>query len=165
MTLEQFNYLAQIIGVILVVVSLIYLAQQLRQNTEMARVAAGSQQVQRDFDITESFIANRELAEVWVKGGSDFGALDTVDQERMVFFERRAIIWWHHTFQLHRRGLFTESEWKAQIGIIRAVGNRSSVRAAWGRFREGFDKPFQDFVDEQFEVAGVQAPISGATPG
>ena len=41
MTLEQTAYLAQILGVILVVVSLVYLARQLNQNTELARVAAG----------------------------------------------------------------------------------------------------------------------------
>ena len=37
MTLEQWAYLAEIIGVILVIASLIYVAQQLRQNTEMMR--------------------------------------------------------------------------------------------------------------------------------
>ncbi len=71
----------------------------------MARVASGLQQVQRDFDLTEAFIANRELAEIWVKGESDFDILDEVDRQRLMFFERRAIVWWHHTFQLHRRGL------------------------------------------------------------
>lgn len=72
MTLEQFAYLAQVVGVVLVIVSLVYVARQVRQNTEMARVAAGSQQVQSDFDITGSMIANRELAEIWVKGESEF---------------------------------------------------------------------------------------------
>ena len=51
MTLEQYAYLAEIFGVVLIVVSLIYLAQQLRQNIEMARVAAADQGVQRDFEI------------------------------------------------------------------------------------------------------------------
>ena len=37
MTLELFASIAEIIGVILVIASLIYVAQQLRQNTEMMR--------------------------------------------------------------------------------------------------------------------------------
>ncbi len=35
MTLDQFANLAEIIGLILVIASLIYVAQQLRQNTNM----------------------------------------------------------------------------------------------------------------------------------
>lgn len=64
MTLEQLAYLAEIIGVVLMVVSLTYLAQQFRQNTEMARVAAAEQGVQRDFDIVSLLLENEELTEV-----------------------------------------------------------------------------------------------------
>ena len=35
MTLEQLSYLSDIVGVVLIVASLIYVAQQLRQNTAM----------------------------------------------------------------------------------------------------------------------------------
>ena len=157
MTLEQTAYLAQILGVILVVVSLVYLARQLNQNTELARVAAGGQQVQRDFDITESMIANRELAEIWVKGEAEFNDLDEVDRRRLIFFERRAIVWWHYNFYLNERGLLLKSEWQAQIGIIRAVANRQAVQASWAAFRDGFEKPFRDFLDEYIRIASLPA--------
>jgi len=152
MTLEQFAYLAQIVGVIVVIVSLVYVARQLQQNTEMARIAAGSQQVQADFDLTDSMIANRELAEVWVKGESEFDLLDEVNKRRLIFFERRAIVWWHHNFQLNQKGLLSASEWKAYLGIIHAVRSRQAVQISWQMFREGFDKPFRDFMDEQLKM-------------
>ncbi len=41
MSLEQLAYTAETIGVVVVVVSLIYLARQLRQNTDMLRVSGG----------------------------------------------------------------------------------------------------------------------------
>ena len=158
MALEQAAYLADIVGAILIVVSLVYVARQLHQNTELARVSAGSQQVQRDFDITESMIANRELAEIWVKGESDFDDLDNVDQRRLIFFERRAIIWWHHNFNMNERGLVSSSEWQAQLGIIRAVARRGSVQASWAVFRDGFAKPFRDFLDEQLASGSLGNP-------
>lgn len=152
MTLEQFAYLAQIVGVVLVIVSLVYLARQVRQNTEMARVAAGSQQVQADFDLTDALIANRELAEVWVKGESEFDLLDEVNKRRLIFFERRAIVWWHHNYQLNERGLLSASEWTAYLGIIHAVRNRQAVQTSWQLFREGFANPFREFLDEQLKT-------------
>ena len=152
MTLEQFAYLAQIVGVVLVIVSLVYVARQVRQNTEMLRVAAGSQQVQADFDITESLVANYELAEVWLKGESEFHLLDEVNKRRLIFFERRAIVWWHHNYQLNERGLLSTSEWTAYLGIIAAVRDRQAVQASWQLFREGFDSPFRDFLDGQLKM-------------
>jgi DNA-binding helix-hairpin-helix protein with protein kinase domain len=152
MALEQFAYLAQIVGVVLVVVSLVYVARQLHQNTEMARIAAGSAQFQADLDLTESMIANRELAEIWVKGESQFDLLDEVNQRRLIFFERRAIVWWHHNFQLNERGLLSHSEWTAYLGIIHAVRNRQAVQASWQLFRGGFADPFRNFMDEQLKT-------------
>ncbi len=48
MTLEQYAAIAEIIGAVLVIASLIYVARQLGQNTEMMRANASGQRVQRD---------------------------------------------------------------------------------------------------------------------
>ena len=153
MTLEQLSYLAEIIGVVLIVVSLVYVAQQLRQNTEMARVASADQGVQRDFDIVSPLLESKELAEAWVIGESDFEKLDAADQSRLIFFERRALVWWHHCYQLRQKGLYSDADWQSTVGIIRAVGHRQALRASWDAFRDSFETAFVDFVEEQFAMA------------
>jgi len=152
MTLEQYAAIAEIIGVILVIASLVYVAQQLRQNTEMARIAGSEQWVQRDFDLTGPILENRELAEVWAKGDRQFDTLDEPDKWRMLFFERRAIVWWHHVYQLRQQGLYREADWQGLKGIIRTVGRRQSVRESWSVFKDSFEKPFGDFLEEQFAI-------------
>lgn len=147
MSLEQFSYLAQIVGTGLVIVSLFYVARQLRQNTEMARVAAGARLVQLNFSITEPLVSNREVAEVWLKGESHFDVLDEVDKRRLIFFEQRAIWSWHYLFQLNQQGLLPASEWTVLLGLIQVVRSRQSLQAAWGVLREGCPKPFRDFMD------------------
>lgn len=64
MTVEQFANIAEIIGVILVIASLIYVARELRQNTDMMRVNASNERVKRDFDIVANLLDSRNLAEV-----------------------------------------------------------------------------------------------------
>ncbi len=153
MTLEEYAFLAEIIGTILVVVSLIYVAQQLRQNTKMARIAASEQGVKAELDLTEPIIGNREFAEVWAKGDQQFDSLDEPDRWRLLFFERRAIVWWHYVYQLRQQGLYRDADWQNVIGIIRAVCCRQAIRESWSMFKDGFEKPFRDFLEEQFAIA------------
>jgi hypothetical protein len=92
MSLEQFASLAEIIGLLLVFASLIYVARQLNQTTTMMRVSASGERLQRDTDIVNSIVHSREVAEFWMKGATEFQNLDEIDKQRLVFFERRAIL-------------------------------------------------------------------------
>ena len=92
MTLEQYAALAEIIGLILVVSTLIYVARQLSQNTTVMRMTAASERMKRDFEIAIPVIENREFAEIWLKGRQDFADLDDLDQQRLLLFERQVEI-------------------------------------------------------------------------
>ena len=72
MALEHYASVAEIVGVLLVIASLLYVAKQLKQTTNMMRVTASNERVEREYDILNSLIENREVAEYWVKGESDF---------------------------------------------------------------------------------------------
>lgn len=92
MNWEAIGAIGEIIGSVAVVASLAYVAIQLRQNTEMMRALDSQERVQRDFDISSALIESRDMAEIWTKGQRDFQSLDEVDQNRLIFFERRAIV-------------------------------------------------------------------------
>lgn len=153
MALEQYAYISQIVGVILVIASLAYVARQLRQNTEMMRVNASSEWLQKDFDIANSMIESRELAEVWVKGANDFDKLDDTDRQRLLFFERRAVSLWHHIFQLRNKGLYDDSDWETMQLLIRQLGKRESIQEAWRAFRGTYETQFKEFIDAQLSLA------------
>ena len=158
MTVEQYANIAEIIGVILVIASLIYVAQQLQQNTAMMRVGASNERVKRDFDIVANLLDSRDLAEVWVKGGTQFDALDEVDQQRAIFFEYRAIVLWHHVFELRQQRLTSDADWHWNEWIIQNIGRRQAVREAWQVFKNSYEKPFQEYIDRQFAIADGAAP-------
>lgn len=153
MTVEQFANIAEIIGVVLIIVSLFYVAQQLRQNTAMMRVGASNDRVKRDFDIIDSLLNSREMAEVWHKGETQFADLDEVDQQRAIFFEYRAIVLWHHVFELRQQNLTSDADWRWNKWVIRNIGRRQAVREAWQLFRDSYERSFQDFIDQQFAIA------------
>ena len=105
MNWEAIGAVGEILGAVGVIVTLVYLARQLGHNTAMMRVAASSERLERDYDIASSVIENREVAEMWAKGDLEFDSLDDIDRHRLMFFERRAIVLWHHLFQMRERNL------------------------------------------------------------
>jgi hypothetical protein len=162
MTLAQLADLADIIGVLLIIASLAYVARQLRQNTEMMQASASSGRVERDYQVVSPMIENREIAEIWEKGETDFDSLDKVDQNRMLFFERKAISLWYHDFLLRERKLLHDADWHEHTWVIQNIGKRQSIRAAWQVFRGAYVPEFQEFMDNQFALADSAKAIHSA---
>ncbi len=153
MTLEQYAYIGEIAAAIGVVISLVYVARQLGQNTAMVRLAASSERIQRDYEIAAPLIESREVAELWAKGESEFEDLDAIDQHRLMFFERRAIVLWHHLFQLRTKNLLPDADWHEHTWIMRNLGRRQAIRKTWKVFEEAYEAPFRDFLNSLFAAA------------
>ena len=153
MNWEAAGAIAEIVGVLLVVASLLYVARQLKQTTDMMRVTASNERVEREFDILNSLIENREVAEYWAKGDLNFDELDAVDKQRLILFERRALVLWHHIYSLRQQGLYPDSDWHWNEWVIRNIGSRQAVREAWKVFEESFEQSFRDYINKQFATA------------
>jgi len=153
MNWDAISAIAEIIGAVLIIASMIYVARQLSQTNTMMRVNAASERLERDYDIVEPIIESRELAEIWLKGGSEYESLGPADQQRLLFLERRAIMLWHHQYMLRQQGLMPDASWKETVWMMKTLGRRQVIREAWRIFGEGFNTEFQDFINEVFAVA------------
>lgn len=154
MTLEEYSYLAQIIGVVLVVASLIYVAQQLRQNTQMMRSSASAERVQRDAELSGQVSNSPEFAALWLKGGAEFESLNEVERLRLVFHSRAAIVHWHNMFDMRQQSLLSDSDWSEMVWLIENVlRGRQDTLAAWEMFKGSFDEQFRKFLDARLVAA------------
>jgi hypothetical protein len=147
-TLEQMYYMGELIGVIAVIASLIYVGKQLRQNTETMRVNAAHTYVEWFNEMLSRVMNNREVAELWIKGDSDFDSLDYVDKQRLLQHEIGAINMWEYLFSLHQQNLLPEARWQLLKWSFKNFGGRQSLHEAWKFSRGGFDKSFQDFMGQ-----------------
>jgi len=156
MDLTRLANLAEIFGVLAIVISLIYVAKQLKQTNLMMKNAAASERLERDYELVLPMIESRDFAEVWAKGEHNFDELDHVDQQRLIFFERRAIMLWHHLFQMKKQDLIPEANWEETVWVVQNIGRRQALREAWKIFRHNVDKSFGDFVDQQFAIGDAK---------
>ncbi len=89
MTIQDWGALGEIIGAIAVVASLVYLAIQIRQNTnqiaqgiETERLAAFERNVEAGNRIRELMIVNPDVADLVVRGSRDYQELSGTDKMR-----------------------------------------------------------------------------------
>ncbi len=89
MSIQEWAALAEIIGAVAVVASLIYLAVQVRQNTHelsmslrSTELAAFERNVESGIRIREIFILNPEILELYARGGKSYADLDEDEKLR-----------------------------------------------------------------------------------
>ena len=153
MNWDAISAIAEILGAVAVVASLVYVGKQVAQNTAMMRVGAASETLEKDFELTNPILESAELAAIWSRGDHRLDELGEADRQRLIFFERRAIMLWHHNFELRNQGLFPDANWHNQNWIIQNIGQRQSCREAWSLFRDSFEGSFQKYIEEHFRSA------------
>jgi hypothetical protein len=105
MNWDAISAVSQMIGSIAVVVSVLYLAVQLRSSTRVARVAAMDAAAAALRDVTKPFMENAELGRVWRIGLENLDALSPEDQARFFhaahqFLKALETIHYHYVYGL-----------------------------------------------------------------
>ena len=145
MTLEQGAYLAEILGVIVVIVTLIYLSVQVRQGTELLR--SESRQALVTNDVT-SLASNFENADVFAKyvAGNEMSA---EDQLRMSFMFALDLRNREFEYFQYTNGLLDEQTWLAYRHVILINHSTGRGRVWWDEIgREIVDPAFAKLVDK-----------------
>ena len=111
MSLSDLANIGQVIGAIAVVISLIYVALQIRQNTSAIR-SATAQSVHEHFaNWYQSFARDASLAEVGVKGLKDYSTLSEMEKARLVSTFMAFLSYGQNAFLKWRQGLLAPSLW------------------------------------------------------
>ena len=151
MTLEQMYYIGELIAAVAVIMSLVYVAKEVNQNTNVLKLNNSSEFIRWNTGMAESIATQREVGETWLKGETDFDSLDEVDKRRMILFEWRAISAWNHYFHLHQNNLIEEHLWKELLWVFENIGRRQSVKESWKFFKSAYDEPYQNFMGQYLE--------------
>jgi len=84
MSLQDWSNLAQVIGALAVVISLVYVGFQVKRNTSAVR-SATSQAVHNNYaDWYMSMVGDAELNRIAIKGLKDYSSLDEIEKARFI---------------------------------------------------------------------------------
>lgn len=157
MTLEDLGNIGEIVGAIGVVVSLAYLAFQIRQNTRFMRSASFQEAIRDVISITDALSTDRELSRIYWKGLADFESLEQDERRRfsayLVGLFRRFEVIVYQT----RQGALDASSWEGVMQTAVITVSRPGGRAWWTQAQDLFSKEFRTYVDEKL----LDAPVAG----
>jgi hypothetical protein len=154
MSLEDLGNIGEVVAAMGVIVSLIYLAVQIRQNTRSVGAASFQQVVDSLADFTSSLSRDRELIEIVIKGNADFDSLDEVERTRFDFafisFFRRA----ENVLVQTEYGTVSADTWAGFRETLKSSLRAPGLRAWWSHRRQRFHPSFQKFMEEQILESG-----------
>jgi hypothetical protein len=161
MNWDAISAVSQLIGSIAVVVSVLYLAVQMRSSTRVARVAAQDAAAAALRDVTKPFMENAELGRVWRTGLEDFKTLSAEDQARFFhaahqFLKALETIHFHYIY-----GLLDSQLWEGWRELLRhyvaTPGLEYYLNLRGAVFSERFRKFLSELepVPERFTVANL----------
>jgi hypothetical protein len=145
MNWDALSAIAETIGVVGVIVSLIYLAIQLKENTNVAR----SQSRQSISEFIQKIAEIRTThADRMAKLQSSTDLTDA-DREFLTWIHCQVLLlgeMYHYKFQL---GLMPESHWRPFVKFFKDYSTTLGFRDAWQVFEGNFAEEFQDWVQKE----------------
>jgi hypothetical protein len=154
MSWEAISAIGQIVGAVAVVISLVYLAVQVRQSTRSAR-AASFHAVTDSFNQLNTLLAHDEsLAQIFQLGLQDIGQLNPVQRIRFDFFVLAATRIFETLFYQSRQGVGEQALWKAEEATMRSLLGNPGVRDWWQSNPFRFTPEFRAYVEMLIEGNG-----------
>ena len=158
MTLQDLAAVGELIAAAATVVTLWYLAVQIRQSAELERGSQSQDHVRWRTDLLQPLVSDRAMAELWMRGRNDFGSLDDVDRQRLIFWESRALTGWSHYYHMRQKGLVDDPQWNELLHIFRWIGGSQAMKEAWLATREAYDPGFQALMDQYIAAPAPPSP-------
>jgi hypothetical protein len=148
MNWEAISAVSQLVGSLAVVISVLYLAVQLRSSTRVARVAAQDAAAAALRDVTKPFMENAELGRVWRTGLENLEALSAEDQARFFhaayqFMKALETIHYHYVY-----GLLDAQLWEGWRELLRHYVATPGIHYYLTQRGPVFSQRFRQFIAE-----------------
>jgi hypothetical protein len=133
MSLEQLSYLAQIVGTLGVVLSLVFVGLQIRQNTAALERNEHNSTMSQWTVIRMGIAENRDIAEFMTAGLHGEKTLDAADQLRLEQFLAEQAWAAFHIWDRTQRGVFPQGTFEATGGALLASVLVTPLGGDWWR--------------------------------
>ena len=153
------NY-GEFLGAIGVMVTLIYLALQLRQNTKSNNAAIVATHLQAYGDTIRVAGASLESARTMRVGCADPDSLTSDELSQFAFLQGQWFLAWDALHALHQENLLPASQWHRVKSDIRNSMTMPGIRMFYDDFRNILSPEFRDTVDHLINEHQINADVA-----
>ena len=154
MNWEAISAIGQLLGALAVVISLIYLAREVRSNARETRRAAMRSTLDSLNRFALQITGNADLAELRNRGFHDFESLEGTDRSRFDSYMHAMFRTAEDAYYQHLDGHLDPHRWRGFEAVLRDVNARPGVQAWWHSHSHYFGgEEFAKFINQQQQTA------------
>jgi hypothetical protein len=154
MTIQELGSLGELVGGLAVIVSVLYLAVQIRQNTrqlehstEAARAEVELDNARLAAEFNAAVADSTDLASIWFRGLTDAEQLDATETGRFNFLMGSLFYRLEGLFRQHQRGFLAEESFRPWARLMSNLLTTPFVRTWWEARSHPFSESFVSYVD------------------
>jgi hypothetical protein len=165
MSFEQISYLAQIVASVGVVLSLIFVGLQIRQNTSALQRNEHNSTMAQWTVIRMAIARNRDIAELMTAGLHGERAIDAADQLRLEQMLAEQAWAAFHIWDRTQRGIFPKGTFEATGGALLCGSLKTAGGGTWWRTAKQTGFPPGFVLDVDAALARNVGASAGVNPG
>jgi len=166
---EMIGALAELLGAVAVVISILYVSQQLRDSSASARRGANHELLDATNNAFVALAENAELAGLWGRGLYDFSSLNPIERIRFSAILLNIVYMWEESFHAAKAGLVDAFAFERTKGPRDELVALPGFRAWWAVRRDWVGDEFRAYMDGEmatgsFVSAMYEDQLSNAAP-
>ena len=146
LNLNQWAAAAEIIGTTAIIISLLFVAYSINQNTAVTQAGNDNFIYELQYARIRDVVSSPGMASIYVKSRRN-EELSEVEHERLYWDRLQELGTWEIAYKRHRDGLFSSTQWDGWNNFyIRDFSNRFSAES-WEEIRDWYSEDFKSHID------------------
>ncbi len=162
MSWDAIGAIAEAIGAAAVVMSLVYLAYQIRQNTKAMRIAEYDSRAKTFREIVMDIGKNADSARIFIEGGKDLGALTEVENVQFVTMMNSAFTAFENFHYKESLGIVDDQMSESWRNALHAYLAMPGVHEYWSYQESMYTRRFQSYVENEMHKVNLAEGAAGA---
>ena len=164
MSLEALGNLGEAVGAVAVLVSLVYLVIQLRQNTMSIRSSTYQSIVATAAACNQSVTQNKEIARLMRLGSRDPSLLDEDEQVQFSFLCLQFFDIFENLHLQYVHGVLDDAYWQPRLTAFLSLFDSPGFADRWSAYRLHYSSTYRELVESELAAfrAGREEPIQGS---
>lgn len=149
MNWDALGAIGELLGALVVVVTLIYLAIQLRENTRMLRISAADRALAFVLEFTGDLAQHEEFSQLLTQGAEDWENLSESERARMAYVFFRMFKIFENIHYLYTIGNLDEETWLSWKTLLIMYAQGQGGKFYLNTRKLFFSKRFLDMIDSE----------------
>ena len=138
---------AELVGAVGVVASLVYLGSQIRHNSRSVEAATSHSIARARNEINMALAGNPELSDLLLRGAEDYGSLGLADRQRLDAYMAGMLNTFEDSYMQYSKGLVTKESWEQSLVFLGRVFSQPGPNKWWHDRHDLVSSAFCEEVD------------------